>query len=532
MTALVDLTIRSSAILLLGVLGCIMLRQQSAAVRHCVLATSLFAAAVVAPLSPLLPSWTIAVPPPIVQHVASAPRATVSTDLAVTVEGAAPTPHQPAHLSVVALLWAAGAAIGLGLLLASLVRLAWISRRARPVLDAEWIDAVHELRASYAIRRRVILLQSDAPDLLATFGAFRPRVILPAHAGDWSDDRLRAVLSHELAHVRRHDWAIQIGAELLRAIYWFNPLIWIACARLRRESEHACDDAVLARGMPARAYAGHLLDLARLCRRPSAAWVSVTPMARASTLERRITVMLNPDVNRAALSRRAFALTAAALACLAIPIAALRAAQTNPALLAGSVYDPTGAVLPEVRLSLEDAQQVNREATTDRNGRFEFPAVAPGKYVLKASLPGFRALQQEIELQTARDWDRAITLQVGDLRETIIVQSTRTSPSQPKAVEPVRIGGNIRPPRKLQDVRPVYPVSMREAGREAVVPMEATIGIDGTVSSVRVLTAQVHPDFAIAAIDAVRQWLFDPTMLNGKPVEVRMNVSVEFTLAQ
>jgi protein TonB len=72
---------------------------------------------------------------------------------------------------------------------------------------------------------------------------------------------------------------------------------------------------------------------------------------------------------------------------------------------------------------------------------------------------------------------------------------------------------------------------MRDAGREGVVPIEAIIGPDGAVTSVRVLTAQVHPDFAIAAADAVRQWKFTPTLLNGVPVEVVMKVSVEFRLS-
>jgi protein TonB len=72
---------------------------------------------------------------------------------------------------------------------------------------------------------------------------------------------------------------------------------------------------------------------------------------------------------------------------------------------------------------------------------------------------------------------------------------------------------------------------MRDAGREGVVPVEAMIGVDGTVTSVRVLSADVHPDFAVAAVDAVRQWRFTPTLLNGSPVEGVMTVSVAFTLS-
>lgn len=244
--------------------------------------------------------------------------------------------------------------------------------------------------------------------------------------------------------------------------------------------------------------------------------------------------MLNPDLNRAALSRRAVAVTALLLLALTLPIAAFRSGQAAPTALTGSVYDPTGAVLPGVELTLEDAQKATTKATTDAAGRFAFTNVAPGHYVLAASLPGFRALRHEFELQNTRDWDRAITLQVGELTETINVRERRIAvpgPTQPQPAERIRVGGNIRVPRKEVDVHPVYPPTMRAAGREGVVPIEAIISTDGTVTSLRVLSAQVHPDFAIAAADAVRQWRFSPTLLNGQPVEVVMRVSITFSLS-
>ena len=146
--------------------------------------------------------------------------------------------------------------------------------------------------------------------------------------------------------------------------------------------------------------------------------------------------MLNPNLNRAALSRRAVALTAVLLLALTLPIAAFRAAQSGPAALIGSVYDTSGAVLPGVELTLEDARQNATKTTTDAAGRFTFTNIAPGHYVLAASLPGFRPLKNEFDLRSARDWDRAVTLQVGELTETINVKERRVvnpGPTQPPA---------------------------------------------------------------------------------------------------
>lgn len=244
--------------------------------------------------------------------------------------------------------------------------------------------------------------------------------------------------------------------------------------------------------------------------------------------------MLNPAINRATPSRQSIIMIVLLLLAITVPTAAFRAAQNSPASLTGSVYDPTGAVMPGVALTLENAQEEKQQATSRADGRFDFPQIAPGKYVLSAALPGFRTLRQEFELKTARDWDRAITLQVGELKESISVRERRISgpigPSQPQLPKPLRVGGNIRVPQKTLDVRPIYPKTMREAGREGVVPIEAIIGPDGSVTSVRVLSAEVHPDFAIAAAEAVRQWKFTPTLLNGAPVEVVMTVKVQFNL--
>jgi TonB family protein len=325
-----------------------------------------------------------------------------------------------------------------------------------------------------------------------------------------------------------------MAAEVLRTVYWFNPLMWIACTRLGRESEQACDDAVIDAGVPPRDYAAQLLELARICRRSGPPWATATPIARPSTLERRIAIMLNPGLNRRPLSRGAAAIAVVLLAGITLPAAAFRSGQNALRPLTGAIYDVSGGVLPGVELTLEDAGQIKWQAVTDAAGRFEFPPVQTGRYVLEASLMGFRPLKHEFDLRNARDWDRAITLQVGELTETIMVKTQRvatTPPATAPGPRPVRVGGNIRVPTKVHDVHPVYPATMRDAGREGVVPIEAVIGRDGLVQSLRVLSANIHPDFAISAVDAVRQWRFQPTLLNGQPVEVVMKVSVTFALS-
>jgi len=209
------------------------------------------------------------------------------------------------------------------------------------------------------------------------------------------------------------------------------------------------------------------------------------------------------------------------------------AQQGGPAPLQGTVYDSSGAVLPGVEMALVNEQGVKWTTPTDGGGRFEFAPVGAGKYVLEAVVPGFKTFRQDVALEREKDWKKAITLQVGELQETIMVTARR--PAQlvppPASTGVVRVGGNIKAPQKVFNVRPVYPASMQAAGLEGVVKLDVLIATDGTVASVRVADSQVHPAFADAASEAVKQWKFTPTLLNGQPVEVQMTASISFSLS-
>lgn len=92
----------------------------------------------------------------------------------------------------------------------------------------------------------------------------------------------------------------------------------------------------------------------------------------------------------------------------------------------------------------------------------------------------------------------------------------------------VRVGGDIKPPTKIKDVKPVYPSVARQTHTQGVVIMEVTIGEDGKVKAVKILKSL--PLLEAAAVDAVKQWQYKPTLVNGKPVAVIMPIAVNFKL--
>lgn len=109
---------------------------------------------------------------------------------------------------------------------------------------------------------------------------------------------------------------------------------------------------------------------------------------------------------------------------------------------------------------------------------------------------------------------------------SILIADPPPPPAPPPA--PVRVGGSIRQPQKVRHVAPIYPAIAQSARVQGIVILEALLGEDGRVKNVRVLRS--IPLLDQAAIDAVRQWQFTPTLLNGEPVPVVMTVTVAFEL--
>jgi beta-lactamase regulating signal transducer with metallopeptidase domain len=194
--------------------------------------------------------------------------------------------------------WLGGAGMILLSLVVGCLRLRAYGRVARPAAGAGWLALVDRLCREMGIGRRVTLLQSVNNVMPVTWGGWRPVILLPAEAEGWSPERRRVVLLHELAHVKRWDCITQLAARLACAIFWFNPLVWVAARRMCVERERACDDLVLNGGCKASDYAAHLVEIAGTFR--PAPMTGAIAMARSSQLEGRVAAIVDASRTRRA----------------------------------------------------------------------------------------------------------------------------------------------------------------------------------------------------------------------------------------
>jgi TonB family protein len=538
-----------TAIMVIALAIAALLRRQPAALRHWVLACAVACAAATPVLTLLMPAWPIGLTritadgdagksQPLRNAAAPPPAVAAGSSSTPGPQDAAPAGDQPARPLAwwLAAIWIAGTALGAIAIIVGLMRLSWLASRARPIIDGAWRDIADQISAERRLPRRVTILRSEHPSLLVTWGTLQPKILVPDAAVGWPLQRIRIVLRHELAHVERGDWAVQVAAELLKSIYWFNPVTWIVGQRLRLESEHACDDAVVNSGIEASDYAAHLVDLARALKQSPRTWIPAPAIARPSSLHRRVTAMLNARLDRRPIPRSLRTTVAAALLATT---AAIAAAQAPFATVSGTVADPKGGFIPGATLTLSHAAtQVKHEVKTDATGHFELVGLSAGEYVLETTVMGFATSRDTFSLSAGQLMSRNIVLQLGTLQETITVvdsdgpqassvRRAASAPAAPKPCTPTSVGGNIKVPHKLVDVKPKYPLNLRPSKASGRVEMEATIGTDGSVTAVNVVSSP-EPDMSAAAIEAVRQWQFSSTLLNCAPVEVNMNVSVSF----
>jgi hypothetical protein len=175
---------------------------------------------------------------------------------------------------------------------------------------------------------------------------------MPEAAAEWPWGRVRAVLLHELAHIKRNDVHIQTLAQMACAAYWFNPLVWFAANQLRLECERACDDSVLIGGTSGADYATHLYEIARAGSAPASAPFAIGLAVHRSQLEQRLVAILNPRTPR-------LSATVLGRVMVALPVLFV-------ALAAGAIQITARAI--------EVPQAKTRPAPTEANGVGSVPS--------------------------------------------------------------------------------------------------------------------------------------------------------------
>ena len=535
-----ELLVRSAALLLAAeVLRRTFGKRHSAAFRHRLLLLAFGLLALLPILSVLFPEISIPLWSPL--HHRQTLVTIRETPSLLTAKQA---PHQANWLF---LIWLAGAVISSLPLLIGTISARRLTRRAIPFLTPALLEALRELRP---LNRTAILLAPDLPVPL-TSGLLRPRILFPAAAEHWTSHRLRAVLSHEMAHVRRHDVGIQMATHLVASLWWFQPLVWIERRALRAESEIACDAEALHSGFRRSDYAAELLAVARSLDRSYKLPLTAISMARPCSLEDRLRAVLNPPAGLLS-PPRSYALPLL-LALIAISSSAvtlrlnqnsneqggsimkrtilsalLTSAGLSAATISGSIYDASGNTLPDVKLFLSNPDTgAKQEATTSSQGSFSFTGTAAGQYILRAEKPGFSSLFREFDLKADSTMDREFVMSLeGD--QPVADKVVDTNEAQTK---PITVGGKVAQNNLTTKVQPLYPAAAKSTHTQGTVDIETTISKDGVPMELRVVSSP-SDDLSESALEAVRQWRYRPTLLNGAPVEIVTHVIVNYTLSK
>ena len=494
----------------------------------------------------------------------------------------APSQQWPATLAVLLIAGAGARLLWIG---AGVIRL----RRLRRAGEAACVnDACDDLQRIIEVSPTIRYVAALGQPV--TFGFRRPVVLLPESMKEEPASIQRAVLAHELWHVRRRDWIWTVAEEALRAVLWFHPAVWILLSRIQRTREEVVDElAILATGSR-RNYLNALLAYAD---RPSL--LAATAFARRRHLMHRMILISKEAVMSA---KRVVACGALSVATVvsagwysieAFPLTQAPAS-SEQSFQPGPLEQKARPITPEnpiprrthhvpadypteaeaigmrgsvtVRLTLDESGQIAETRVAGFSLHMPGKGGMSGAFYTTRDLPNMtgqgttthgvpseqaRAAVErvfEAALRAVRQWQYAAPAE-GPIAFSVNVpvgtEGAGGMPPPPPPPPPpggtagwqasdgaLRVGGEIKPPIKLHNVNPVYPPDAQAARVQGVVIIEARIEGDGRVSETRILKS--IPMLDDAAVDAVRQWRFTPTLLNGVAVPVIMTTTVNFTL--
>jgi beta-lactamase regulating signal transducer with metallopeptidase domain len=229
--------------------------------------------------------------------------------------------HWPALMAVLLL---AAMACGLGWFLLGVAAVRWQRIRSRPLLDANLLDLVDVLCAELGCCRPIEVRQADDLATAATIGWRRPVLLLPADWTTWTAEQRRAVLAHEIAHARSHDFLALLFGQLGLVLHFYHPLVHWLMGRLRLEQELAADAAAASVSGGQWQYLTTIAELALRQQDRALLWPARTFLPTRTTFLRRITMLRDSKLRFDRLSPAARLATVGAVLLCGLLVAGLR----------------------------------------------------------------------------------------------------------------------------------------------------------------------------------------------------------------
>lgn len=454
-------------------------------------------------LLPLVQPWNAA--------VGTAP---VSSAVVIATPGLAPPPAvTPAKPSIdwaplMLLLLASVAIFRLACLAVRIGRLRRYRRESRPLEPAPAWSVEASLRVS------------DDVAIPVTFGWRDPVVLLPADFSSFSGPVQDAILCHEVLHVRRRDWLVTVGEEAVRALLWFHPAIWWLLGEIGLAREQEVDRQAIAITGQRQQYIDALLSIATS--RSYGDLAAAPRFLRKGHLTRRmVSISDDSGISRGSVGSAVMASVILTVAAAWGGVAAfpLRSAP-HPAPYAITV-DPAGSweKLDGIQfgaIAVVGLPEASRKALLAR-----LP-VRPGDPYSKDAV---RWVTEKVDRfdPHLRLMTRFLLLPDGGGRAALL-EILAPGADFTEDVERIRLSDYLMTPNLLKKVDPVVP---KTAGHTSgAVLLDATVGTNGTVAALRAVrgpSAFIRP-----TMDAVRQWVYRPTVLDGRPVQVETLVEVLF----
>jgi protein TonB len=333
----------------------------------------------------------------------------------------------------------------------------------------------------------------------ATVGFFRPVVLLPESFLSLSPASQHGIACHELLHVRRKDWLVTVIEELLAAVFWFHPGVWWLLAQSRLSREQLVDTEVVTLTSAREDYIASLLAIAG-----TRIELDLAP-APLFLRRRHLTQRMHLLLTEVSMSKLRLVSSYAAMAAI-LAAAAWAMVLTFP--LEGMAQGISAPPLPSSLAVVLPAPASPIAGTTTAQN---VPPPPPPPPPPPSGVVGGR--------------------RGGGTQDGNAPPPPPPPPPQGGSNAPIRVGGDVAQSNIVYKVNPQYPPEARQARIEGVLILSVQIAKDGTISDVKIISAS-NPLLIPGVVDAVRQWVYKPTLLNGEPVEVITTVTINFSLQQ